>query len=132
MIIINFGDLLGLAALALALIALWLYMRKVKSVRVPLRPTIYTAAMLATVALVIASFVLGAGVIGVVCATGAFILAGFFLFTVATSALPDKQINVRVGSPCPDFQAPDHEAGPFRLSQQRGRPTLLIFFRGWW
>ena len=127
-----FGDLVGLAALAVASVCFWLNIRKVKAVRVPLRPNVYTAAMITAVALVIAAFVMAAGIVGVVSATGAFILAGFFLFTVATSGLPDKEINVGIDRPCPEFQALDHEARPFRLSGQRGRPTLLIVFRGWW
>ena len=127
-----FGDLIGLVALVVALVCFWLYMRKIKAVRVPLRPNGYTTVMIAAVALVIAAFVMGAGIFGVVCATSAFILAGFYLFTVATSGLPDKEINFSVGRPCPEFQALDHEARPFSLAEQRGRPTLLIFFRGWW
>jgi thioredoxin-dependent peroxiredoxin len=35
---------------------------------------------------------------------------------------------VAVGEPAPDFQAPDQEGRPFRLSSLRGSPVVLYFY----
>lgn len=35
-------------------------------------------------------------------------------------------------APAPDFQLDDHRGGTFRLRDARGRPLVLVFFRGHW
>jgi peroxiredoxin len=35
-----------------------------------------------------------------------------------------------VGDPFPDFALPDSTGATFRLSEQRGRRVLLLFYRG--
>jgi thioredoxin-dependent peroxiredoxin len=35
---------------------------------------------------------------------------------------------IEVGQPAPDFELPDHEGSPVRLSELRGRPVVLYFY----
>lgn len=38
-------------------------------------------------------------------------------------------MNPTVGSPAPEIAAVDQEGQPWRLSERRGRPVVLIFHR---
>ena len=41
--------------------------------------------------------------------------------------------DLKVGSPFPDFELPDHDDEPRKLSELiRGFPTVLIFSRGYY
>src|SRR5262245_64672222 len=55
-----------------------------------------------------------------------------FLVATATSDLPKKTLAVSVGPIAPDFTATDATGRDFRLSDLRGRPVLLKFYRGFW
>lgn len=46
--------------------------------------------------------------------------------------LPKPQIESAEGQPTPDFVLKDQHGKSFRLSSQRGKRVLLIFFRGHW
>ncbi|MCA9737648.1 MAG: redoxin domain-containing protein [Gemmatimonadetes bacterium] len=39
---------------------------------------------------------------------------------------------VAVGTPAPDFTLAAYEGDPVRLSDLRGRPIVLVFYRGHW
>ncbi len=45
-----------------------------------------------------------------------------------TSETPDSTL--QVGEPAPDFVLHDHDGEPWRLSDHRGRPVVLLFFPG--
>jgi peroxiredoxin len=55
-----------------------------------------------------------------------------FLLATATSGLPKKNPAVSVGATAPDFTATDADGREFRLSDLRGRPVLMKFYRGYW
>ena len=38
----------------------------------------------------------------------------------------------KVGQPAPDFSSVDPEGRQFKLSDERGAPVLLVFYRGQW
>ena len=46
--------------------------------------------------------------------------------------LPKPQIASAEGQLAPDFTLKDQRGKPLRLSSLRGKPVLLIFFRGYW
>lgn len=59
---------------------------------------------------------------------------GFFLFyNFAFSAqLPESKGAPKVGDVAPDFTLPDQDGKPVKLSDFRGQPVLLVFYRGYW
>jgi cytochrome oxidase Cu insertion factor (SCO1/SenC/PrrC family) len=65
-------------------------------------------------------------------------LAGLMtlLLLLAASAhaqrLPKPQIESAEGKLAPDFTLKDQSGKPLRLSSLRGKPALLIFYRGHW
>ncbi len=62
----------------------------------------------------------------------ALLLSGFFLGLTFMSGLPRQQPAAVVGATAPDFAAVDAGGEPFRLSDLRGAPVLVKFFRGSW
>lgn len=50
----------------------------------------------------------------------------------AAQVLPKPQIESAQGQPAPDFVLKDQHGKRFRLSAQRGKRVLLMFFRGHW
>jgi cytochrome oxidase Cu insertion factor (SCO1/SenC/PrrC family) len=50
----------------------------------------------------------------------------------AAQVLPKPQIASAEDKPAPDFTLKDQYGKPFRLSAQRGKRVLLVFFRGYW
>lgn len=105
---------------------------KIKSNRAPLRPWREQALMLAAVLLAGGGFVLQPGIVGYLLGGVATVLAAMFLVATATSDLPKKKFAVSVGAIAPDFSATDATGGKFGLSDLRGRPVLLKFYRGFW
>ncbi len=62
------------------------------------------------------------------------LVLGFFLFyNFSFSAqLPESRGAPKVGEAAPDFTLPDQEGKPVKLSELRGQPVLLVFYRGYW
>jgi cytochrome oxidase Cu insertion factor (SCO1/SenC/PrrC family) len=54
------------------------------------------------------------------------------LFVGARMRVPKPQGSFAEGKPAPDFTLNDQDGHPFRLSDQRGTPIVLIFYRGYW
>jgi hypothetical protein len=54
------------------------------------------------------------------------------LVHVLTFAIPPAPTTLRVGTPAPEFTLPDETGAKVSLSSMRGRPTLLVFYRGHW
>jgi cytochrome oxidase Cu insertion factor (SCO1/SenC/PrrC family) len=46
--------------------------------------------------------------------------------------LPKPQGSFQEGQPAPDFSLKDQDGNVFRLADQHGAATLLIFYRGYW
>ena len=64
---------------------------------------------------------------------GLFATAGFVLFVHRASyELPPAPAELSIGSAAPDFTLPDEAGHPVTLSSLRGKPTLLVFYRGFW
>lgn len=62
------------------------------------------------------------------------LVLGFFLFySFSFSAqLPESRGAPKVGEAAPDFTLPDQQGKPVKLSELRGQPVLLVFYRGYW
>ena len=63
-----------------------------------------------------------------VAVAGAF---AFFLFS-ASYAMPAAARAPAVGSVAPDFALPDERGNQVRLAALRGKPVVLLFYRGFW
>jgi peroxiredoxin len=105
---------------------------KIKNNHAPLRPRREQAVMVLTLLLASAGFLLQPGIVGYLLGGVAVVLAFMFLVATATSGLPKKKLAVSVGATAPDFTATDANGREFRLSDLRGRPVLMKFYRGYW
>jgi peroxiredoxin len=123
-----------LAALAFVTVAanLATHYPKITGNRAPLRPRREQLVMIGALALVLAGLAAGPGIAGYALGGIAAVPALLFLLATATSGLPNQQLAVAVGAPAPDFSLGDAEGRPFRLSELRGAPVLLKFYRGYW
>jgi hypothetical protein len=99
---------------------------------VSLRPWREQALMVLAILLAGGAAFMDPGVIVYVSGGIAILLAGLFLLLTLTSGLPDQPPAVAVGETAPDFRALDAEGNEFHLSQLRGAPVLLKFYRGHW
>jgi len=126
------GTTLAFVALLTACGTLAWYYPKIKNVTAPLRPWREQALMGLALLLAGGASFLHPGVIGYLIGGLAAILAGLFLLLTFTSGLPHQPPAVAIGGEAPDFRAFDAEGNEFRLSQLRGSPVLLKFFRGHW
>jgi hypothetical protein len=126
------GTVLAVAALLIVAGTLAWYYPKIKNVTAPLRPWREQALMGLALLLTGGAAWLQPGVIGYFSGGIAVLLAGLFLLLTFTSGLPDQPPAVAVGDWAPDFCALDAAGKEFRLSQLRGAPVLLKFFRGHW
>ena len=65
---------------------------------------------------------------------GAWILLVLALSAASVQAqvLPRPQIAASAGKAAPEFTLKDQGGREFRLSAQRGRNVLLVFYRGHW
>jgi peroxiredoxin len=108
------------------------YYPKMQSNQATLRPRRQQALMVLTLLLATTAFFLQPGIVGYVLGALAIVPAALFLLGTSTSGLPSLQPAVSVGAPAPDFSAIDADGMAFRLSDLRGSPVLLKFFRGYW
>lgn len=129
---LNTGLLLTSASLAAAIGNLVVYYPKMMSNHATLRPRLEQAVMVLAVVLAVAGFVMQPGIAGYVLGGVALVPAGLFLLGTATSGLPDQKPTVGVGELAPDFASLDAEGRRFQLSDLRGTPVLLKFYRGFW
>jgi peroxiredoxin len=108
------------------------YYPKMTANAAPLKPRVAQVLMAAALAVAIASFFLRPGIVGAVIGALPILPATLFLLGTFTSGLPRQIPTVSVGSPAPDFAGTDADGDPFRLSERRGTPVLLKFYRGYW
>lgn len=108
------------------------YYPKIQANRATLRPRPQQAMMVLTLLLALSAFFLQPGVVGFILGALAIVPAALFLLGTSTSGLPARQPAVSVGAIAPDFSAIDADGVAFRLSDLRGSPVLLKFFRGYW
>jgi peroxiredoxin len=108
------------------------YAPKIWRNQATLRPRREQAMMALTVLLALSGFLLRPGIVGAILGGVALFPAGLLLVGTATSGLPRRQPTVAVGDLAPDFSVIDADGNPFRLSELRGAPVLLKFYRGYW
>ncbi|SDA57931.1 peroxiredoxin family protein [Mesorhizobium qingshengii] len=108
------------------------YYPKMQSNQATLLPRRQQALMVLALLLAISAFFLQPGIVGYVLGALAIVPAALFLLGTSTSGLPSLQPAVSVGALAPDFSAIDAEGMPFHLSNLRGEPVLIKFFRGYW
>lgn len=108
------------------------YSPKMRRNQATLRPRREQVLMVLTLLLAISGFFQHPGIVGYVIGALAIVPAALFLLGTSTSSLPALQPAVSVGAIAPDFSAVDADGRAFRLSDLRGSPVLLKFFRGYW
>jgi hypothetical protein len=64
-------------------------------------------------------------------ALGTVALFGSYVH-VLSYRLPPPPPELAVGQPAPPFELPDENGRPLALASLRGRPALLVFYRGFW
>ena len=64
-------------------------------------------------------------------AAGMLVVAAV-LYLGTRMRVPKPQGTFAAGQSAPDFTLNDQDGHPFRLSEQRGTPIVLIFYRGYW
>ncbi len=126
------GVLLAVLAAALTATTIVLWFRWIQRVELGRRRWIVNGLLAGAIALGLLAFVQGIGT-GAGILAGASVLLGGVYFGLLSLAGQSKQAPaVAVGSPLPEFSAPDQDGRPFTPSSLRGRPVLLKFFRGHW
>jgi peroxiredoxin len=129
---LNTGLMLTAASFAAVIGNLVVYHPKMMSNRATLRPRLEQAVMLLALVLAAAGFFLSPGIVGYTLGAVALVPAALFLLATSTSGLPAKNLAVTVGEPAPDFTSVNAEGRRFQLSDLRGSPVLVKFYRGFW
>jgi len=124
--------ILGLAAVALVVVAGAVWMRSIQEVRTGERRPLVLGLFSISIGLALLAFWQGAGVTGGTAAGLAIFVATLFLTLTVLGRQLRRTPAVSVGAPMLDVEAPDDEGQPFRLSTLAGRPYLLKLFRGHW
>jgi peroxiredoxin len=126
------GLILNALAFAAAGGNIALHYPKITGNRASLKPRREQAVMILALLLVATGFFLDPGIVGVALGVLAIIPAGLFLLGSTRSWLDDQKPAVAIGDLAPDFTAADASGQPVRLSNFRGSPVLLKFYRGVW
>jgi peroxiredoxin len=108
------------------------YYPKIQRNQATLRPRRQQILMALTLLLAVSAFFFEPGIVGYILGGLAIIPASLFLLGTSTSGLPRLKPAVSVGEIAPDFSVFDADGRTFRLSDLRGSPVLLKFFRGYW
>jgi peroxiredoxin len=128
----NTALLLSILSLGSTAIAIARYRPKMKRNIGPLHPRFEQLMMIVAIGFALATFVSGPHVAAVVIAILAALPALLFLVATETSGLPAIQPALATGTRAPDFAALDSSGREVRLSDRRGSPLLLKFYRGYW
>ena len=122
----------GLVAFAVVVVTGFVWFRRALAVRLPASRKSFVLAMTGGAILGAAALAGDPGWIAGSAATFALAAGALFGLLVAISGQKGGAGRFQVGSPVPDFSAPDQNGEPFQLSSLAGRPFLLKFFRGHW
>jgi len=128
----NAGLVLTALATATAIGTLAWYYPKMMGNRAPLRPRPEQSLMALALGLAAVGLLLDPDVVGYMLAAIAALSATLFLLLTFTSGLPRQPPAIAVDAFAPDFSALDAEGREFHLSELRGAPVLLKFYRGYW
>jgi peroxiredoxin len=126
------GTQLAVFAAAVAGVTGTLWLRLMMKGRIPKDLTAFLAANVAAALLGVAALLLGTNLAGAIASGLAIFSGSIFVALYAASGQERKTPAVAVGGRVLDFTATDDEGQPFAVSNLRGRPFLLKFFRGHW
>ncbi len=126
------GTALGFAALALAVLTVFIWFRQVNLVALPQDRTIFVILFVVSALMGVASFVVGTRWFGAIPAVLGIIVGGFLTFTVYISPQQIADNPVKVGDVIPQFVALNDDGERFNSNSLSGKPTLIKFFRGHW
>lgn len=126
------GLLIG-AGFVSVMVAWGTYLATIPGGTVPERPTAWVIATGGGALAAIAGLVWGApGILGVVLASFAILMGGFFVFLIQLRKTPIGDIRVSVGDALLPFTATHSSGEPFHTDAFSGKRVLLKFFRGGW
>jgi peroxiredoxin len=128
----NTALLLSILSLGSTAIAIARYRPKMKRNIGPLHPRFEQSMMVAAIGFALATFVSGPHVAAIIIAIMGALPALLFLVATETSGLPAILPALAMGTRAPDFAALDSSGGEVRLSDLRGSPLLVKFYRGYW
>lgn len=128
----NVTFVLSIGAAGSVASAIAIYQPKVHRNAAPLHPRVEQSLMVGALSLAIASLIAGPTMGSAIISVLAMLPASLFLLGTTKSRLPSQTPNLSVGRNAPDFTVVDAEGEPVRLSNLRGTPVLLKFYRGFW
>ena len=126
---------LAVVSLLLAVAAPVAYILLIRVPTVRNHPGAYVAAFTVALALAVLALVRGCGrrwPAWIALGVSALLLAGGTWFDLVVARVPMTPTVLRVGERPPDFTLPDAEGRPVSLAQFRGKPVVLVFYRGYW
>jgi len=126
---------LAVVSLLLAVAAPVAYILLIRVPTVRNHPGAYVAAFAVALALAVLALVRGRGrrwPAWIALGVSALLLAGGTWFDLVVARVPMTPTVLRVGERPPDFTLPDAEGRPVSLAQFRGKPVVLVFYRGYW
>ncbi len=124
--------LLGLVAGALAIGSIVTWIRLIRAVEIGERRSAVSVVLVVALALGLLSLFGDPGFVGGSFAVLGVVVGGLYFGLLSLARQSQDAPAVAVGSPLPDFTAPDHEGRPFALASLKGHPVLMKFFRGHW
>ena len=126
----------GFALSALSLLTvignLVAYYPKMMGNHAALKPRLEQGVMASALVLAIAALAMRPGIFGIAAAVLALVPSSLFLLATATSGLPAQPSAISVGDIAPEFRVLDSKGHDIHLSDLRGTPVLLKFYRGYW
>ena len=128
----NMTFVLSLGAAVAAVSAIAIYRPKMRRNAAPLHPRLEQSLMVAALSLAIAALIVGPTMGSATISILAMLPASLFLLGTTNSRLPSLAPDLRVGRNAPDFTVFDATGEPFRVSDLKGTPVLLKFYRGFW
>ncbi|HJP69458.1 MAG TPA: redoxin domain-containing protein [Sphingomicrobium sp.] len=124
--------ILSIGAAVSAINAIAIYQPKVRRNAAPQHPRFEQSLMIVALGLAISALILRPGIGSAILSISAMLPAALFLLGTTKSRLPSLTPNLSIGQKAPDFTVLDAHGEPFHLSDLRGTPILLKFYRGFW
>ncbi len=124
--------MLGILGLAIVLAAGVRWFQLMKQVAIPRNRVPFLAVFASGAGLGLLAIAQGTGWLGSIAGGIAALLGFAFLGLRAQRCVKPKRPAVEVGGPILGFSAPDENGVDFDLSNLKGKPYLLKFFRGHW
>lgn len=126
------GDILAFLSCVLVFISVGYYYSRMRAVDVPKWPLMSLFLKIIAVFVGVMALAYGVSVIGGIALGISFFIVGMFFIFIMISAMPKVKPGVEVGKPFVDFTTLDSDGNEFILSSLKGKPILLVFYRGHW